>query len=111
MKLKRRRKLVSYASILDHPIKFNPFVFNRTFILWAFVGLIGGIIAGIYWIVLEFLIHKIAFFDGWLVIPIMSISGLLAGLVIHYIGDPGEIHLIVDNIRFNKVKLDPKNNP
>ena len=111
MKLKRRRKLVSYASILDHPIKFNPFVFNRTFILWAFVGLIGGIIAGIYWIVLEFLIHKIAFFDGWLVIPIMSISGLLAGLVIHYIGDPGEIHLIVDNIRFNKGKLDPKNNP
>ena len=111
MKLKKRRKLVSYASILDHPIKFNPFVFNRTFILWAFVGLIGGIIAGIYWIVLEFLIHKIAFFDGWLVIPIMSISGLLAGLVIHYIGDPGEIHLIVDNIRFNKGKLDPKNNP
>jgi H+/Cl- antiporter ClcA len=35
----------------------------------------------------------------------------LAGLVIHFIGDPGEIHLIVNNIRFNKGKLDPKNNP
>ncbi|TXD47282.1 chloride channel protein [Polaribacter sp. IC073] len=111
MKLKRRRKLVSYSNILDQPIKFNPFVFNRTFVLWAIVGLVGGVIAGIYWIVLEFLIHKIAFFDGWLVIPVMSICGLLAGLIIHFIGDPGEIHLIVDNIRFNKGKLDPKNNP
>lgn len=111
MKLKRRRKIISYANILDQPIKFNPFVFNRTFILWALLGLIGGTIAGIYWIFLEFLTHKIAFFDGWLVIPIMAICGLLAGLIIHFIGDPGEIHLIVNNIRFNKGKLDPKNNP
>ena len=41
----------------------------------------------------------------------MATCGLLAGLVIHFIGDPGEIHLIVNNIRFNKGKLDPKNNP
>ncbi|HEY6915079.1 MAG TPA: chloride channel protein [Paludibacter sp.] len=36
---------------------------------------------------------------------------LLAGLVIHFFGDPGEINLIVNNIRFNKGKLEPKNNP
>nr|WP_284046864.1 chloride channel protein [Gelidibacter japonicus] len=41
----------------------------------------------------------------------MAICGLLAGLIIHFIGDPGEIHLIVNNIRFNKGRLDPKNNP
>ena len=76
-----------------------------------FLGLVGGLIAGLYWIVLEFLTHKMAFFEGWQVIPLMSIAGLLAGLVIHFIGDPGEIHLIVNNIRFNKGKLDPKNNP
>ncbi|WP_432412853.1 chloride channel protein [Rasiella sp. SM2506] len=111
MKLKRRRKLVTYLNILDQPIRFNPFVFSRTFILWAILGLLGGIIAGLYWIVLEFLTHKIAFFEGWFVIPIMAICGLLAGLIIHFIGDPGEIHLIVNNIRFNKGKLDPKNNP
>ncbi|WP_366878417.1 chloride channel protein [uncultured Christiangramia sp.] len=40
----------------------------------------------------------------------MAVAGLLAGLIIHLIGDPGEIHLIVNNIRFNKGKLDPKNN-
>src|SRR5690554_7104973 len=55
--------------------------------------------------------HRLAFFDNWQVIPVMAVSGLLAGLIIHYIGDPGEIQLIVDNIRFNKGKLDPKNNP
>lgn len=111
MKLKRRRKLITYLNILDQPIRFNPFVFSRTFLLWALLGLIGGLIAGVYWIVLEFLTHQIAVFEGWQVIPVMSICGLLAGLIIHFIGDPGEIHLIVDNIKFNKGKLDPKNNP
>ena len=111
MKFKRRRKLVTYLNILDQPVRFNPFVFSRTFLLWAILGLIGGIIAGIYWIGLEFLTHQLAFFNGWQVIPVMAICGLLAGLVIHFIGDPGEIHLIVNNIRFNKGKLDPKNNP
>ncbi|PYE81456.1 H+/Cl- antiporter ClcA [Winogradskyella epiphytica] len=111
MKLKRRRKLVTYLNILDQPVQFNPFVFSRTFLLWALLGLIGGIIAGVYWIALEFLTHQLAFFKGWEVIPVMAISGFLAGLIIQFIGDPGEIHLIVDNIRFNKGKLDPKNNP
>ena len=79
--------------------------------LWAFLGLVGGMIAGVYWIVLQFLTHELAFFTGWKVVPIMGISGLLAGLIIHFIGDPGEIHLIVNNIRFNKGKLNPRNNP
>jgi len=111
MKLKKRRKLVEYVNVLDRPISFNPFLFSRNFLLWALLGLLGGIIAGVYWIVLEFLTHQIAFFEGWQVIPAMAISGLLAGIVIHLIGDPGEIQLIVNNIRFNKGKLDPKNNP
>ncbi|MDX1753718.1 MAG: chloride channel protein [Salinimicrobium sediminis] len=111
MKLNQRRKLVAYLDVLDQPIKFRPFAFSRMFLLWAVLGLLGGLIAGIYWIVLEFLIHWYGGFTGWLVIPVMAISGLLAGLVIHFIGDPGEIHLIVNNIRFNKGKLDPKNNP
>src|SRR5690606_29849359 len=97
--------------ILDQPVKFNPFVFSRNFILWALLGLLGGVIAGLYWVVLEFLTHQFTYFSGWTVIPLMTLCGLGAGLVIHFIGDPGEIHLIVNNIRFNKGKLDPKNNP
>jgi len=111
VKLRRRRKLVTYLNILDQPILFSPFVFSRTFLLWAFLGLIGGVIAGVYWIGLEFLTHTLALFEGWKVIPVMTVGGLLAGLVIYFIGDPGEIQLIVNNIRFNKGKLDPKNNP
>lgn len=111
MKLKRRRKLVTYLNVLDRPIQFDPFVFGRMFWLWALLGLVGGVIAGVYWIILEYLMHGLVFFDGWQVIPVMAICGLLAGLVIHFFGDPGEIQLIVNNIRFNKGKLDPKNNP
>tara|TARA_B100001063_G_scaffold247044_1_gene289703 strand:+ start:52398 stop:53657 length:1260 start_codon:yes stop_codon:yes gene_type:complete len=111
LKIKQKRKLINYLNILDQPIRFNPFVFSRSFFLWALLGVIGGLIAGVYWIVLEFLIHKMAFFTDWQVIPLMTVSGLLAGLIIHFIGDPGEIQLIVNNIRFNKGKLDPKNNP
>lgn len=111
MKLKQKRKLITYLNILDQPIRFSPFLFSRMFLLWALLGLTGGIIAGLYWLGLEHLTEFLAQFRGWLVIPVMAICGLLAGLIIYFIGDPGEIHLIVNNIRFNKGKLDPKNNP
>lgn len=111
MKINRRRRLIKTLNLLDQPIRFNPFVFSRTFFMWAFTGLVGGAIAGGYWIVLEHFTEFLAEFQGWMVIPTMAVCGLLAGLVIHFIGDPGEIHLIVNNIRFNKGKLEPKNNP
>ncbi|MDN6310246.1 MAG: chloride channel protein [Flavobacteriaceae bacterium] len=92
-------------------LSIKPFVFRKIFFLWAFLGVISGLIAGIYWLVLDFIIDHVSVFDNWLVVPIMTFSGLMAGLIIHFIGDPGEIHLIVNNIRFNKGKLDPKQNP
>ena len=102
---------MTYLDVLDRPLRFNPFLFSRSFLLWAILGIAGGVISGVYWTILEFLTHGLAYFDGWQVIPTMAICGFLAGLVIHFIGDPGEIHLIVNNIRFNKGELDPKNNP
>lgn len=111
MKIKRRRKLITYLDVLDRPVRLNPFVFSRMFFLWAILGLIGGIISGSYWVVLMWLTEFLGAYQGWFVIPVMAISGLLAGLIIHFIGDPGEMQLIVNNIRFNHGKLDPKNNP
>ncbi len=111
MKLRKRKKLIKYLDILDRPIRFSPFVFSRMFILWAVLGLIGGMISGSYWIVLMYLTEFLAGWQGWFVIPVMAVCGLLAGLIIYFIGDPGEMQLIVNNIRFNKGKLDPKNNP
>ena len=113
MEVQQKRKLIRSVKKMDLTNRIggaNHFVVGKIFLLWAFLGLLGGVIAGIYWMGLEFLTHTLAFFEGWTVIPVMAICGLLAGLVIHIIGDPGEIHLIVNNIRFNKGKLDPKNN-
>lgn len=83
----------------------------RQFVLWSLLGIIGGIIAGVYWLGLEFLIHQFSFINGILIIPLMVLSGFCAGLIIHYLGNPGEIELIVNNIRFNGGRLNPKNNP
>lgn len=110
MNFGQKRTWVRLRSHEDYSLKINPFVFSRAFFLWAFVGLLGGVIAGLYWIVLEFLTEELRFFTGVLVIPLMTVAGLLAGLVIHYLGDPGEIHLIVNNIRFKGGRLEPKNN-
>ncbi|GAA0892691.1 chloride channel protein [Fulvivirga kasyanovii] len=111
MGMKHKRKALKLLNILDQPIRFNPFVFSRMFFLWMILGVIGGVIAGIYIIALESLIHIYSSIDGVWVVLVMALSGLAAGLIIHFIGDPGEIQLIVNNIRFRKGKLDPKNNP
>lgn len=71
----------------------------------------GGAAAGLYWTVLEYVIHATSSIQGWMVIPLMGGAGLLAGLVIHWFGDPGEIQLIVNNIRFKGGRLDIKQNP
>ena len=110
MKIRRKRRAVKYLNLLDRPMRFNPFVFSRMFFLWALLGLMGGIISGVYWLILEHIIEFTAQFTGFLVIPLMAFAGLLAGIIIQKIGDPGEIQLIVNNIRFKNGKLNPKNN-
>ena len=111
MKYSRSRRVVRLKNSLNEPLKFNPFVYNKLFLLWTILGLVGGLIAGTYWFVLEHLIELFHHVDGLYVILLMTAAGLLAGLVIHKMGDPGEIDLIVDNIHFNEGKLESKNNP
>lgn len=111
MEFRNKRKVVLLRSQVKEPLKMNPFVFGRLFFLWAFIGVIGGLIAGVYWLSLEYLTHILAVFQGPYVILVMGLSGLAAGLIIHFIGDPGEIQLIVNNIRFKGGRLEPRNNP
>ena len=111
MRFSTNRRVFELKDTLQGPLKFNPFVYNKLFLIWTILGLIGGIIAGCYWIILEHLTELFAGVEGIYVIPLMTIGGLAAGLVIHKLGDPGEIDLIVDNIHFNKGRLDPKSNP
>lgn len=111
MDFSNKRKVVLLRNQVKEPLTMNPFVFGRLFFLWAFIGVFGGLIAGLYWIVLENLTHFLAIFEGLYVIPVMGLAGLLAGLIIYYFGDPGEMQLIVNNIRFKGGRLEPKNNP
>ena len=111
MKYKKAKRFILLRDRLNYPLRFNPFVFSKLFFLWVAVGIVGGLIAGSYWIVLETMMHFLALFQGLIVIPLMATACMLAGLIIHYLGDPGEMDLIVNNIRFKGGKLEPKNNP
>lgn len=111
MKYNKAKRFILLRDRLNYPLRFNPFVFSKLFFLWVAVGVVGGVIAGSYWIVLESMMHFLAQFQGLIIIPLMALGGLLAGLIIHYLGDPGEMDLIVNNIRFKGGKLEPKNNP
>jgi H+/Cl- antiporter ClcA len=44
-------------------------------------------------------------------LAIMPMAGLLIGLVIHWLGNPGEIGLIIDNIHLNGGRLAMRENP
>ena len=80
MKYSRSRRVVRLKNSLNEPLKFNPFVYNKLFLLWTILGLVGGLIAGTYWFVLEHLIELFHHVDGLYVILLMTAAGLLAGL-------------------------------
>ncbi|SEB06473.1 chloride channel protein [Pedobacter hartonius] len=111
MKYSRSKKILELQHNVKNPFKFNPFVYNKNFLLWTIVGITGGVIAGAYWIVLEHATAMLAIIQGVYVIPFMTIAGLAAGLIIYKLGDPGEIDLMVDNIHFKGGRLEPRNNP
>ena len=108
---KQKRQYLEIRNKVYEKLELNPFVLSRQFLYWVLIGLIGGAIAAVYWIALEYVLHYSMLLSGWILIPLMAGAGLLVGLIIHWIGDPGEMDLIVNNIRFKGGRLDPKNNP
>ncbi|MFC6998981.1 chloride channel protein [Rufibacter roseus] len=106
-----KRKAVTLRNQINYPLQFNPFVFSKLFFFWALIGIVGGVIASGYWIVLESMMHYLSQVQGLYVILLMGGAGFLAGLIIHFLGDPGEMDLIVNNIRFKGGRLEPRNNP
>jgi H+/Cl- antiporter ClcA len=89
----------------------NPFNFSRWVLRWILVGIICGVFAGVYWSVLELFTHALASFQGPILLAVMPLAGLIIGLIIHILGNPGEIALMVDNIHFSGGRLDAKRNP
>lgn len=89
----------------------NPFTFTRSVLLWATLGVACGLFALIYWIVLSYLMQGFERFSGLSLLAVMPLAGLLVGLVIHWLGNPGEIALIIDNIHLNEGRLPMRENP
>lgn len=100
--------LIRWLSILSAR---NPLTLSRWVICWAAIGIGSGLFAGLYWTVLELLTHFLRSFHGISLLLVMPLSGLLIGLIIHVLGNPGEISLIVDNIHSRGGRIDTRENP
>ncbi len=84
---------------------------SRWVLCWAMVGIVCGLFAGLYWNILQLMTHALEQFEGASLLVVMPLAGLVIGLVIYYLGNPGEIAVIVDNIHFRGGRLDARKNP
>lgn len=108
----RRRKWIKLRDQVNHPLRMNPFVFTKSFFIWVALGIIGGLVAGIFWVSVVFIMDLTRPLTEWYqVIPIMGGAGLILGYIIYKKGDPGELDVVLNNIHFKGGKLDTKNNP
>ncbi|HCF26315.1 MAG TPA: chloride channel protein, partial [Cyanobacteria bacterium UBA11049] len=89
----------------------NPLTISRWVLLWVIVGTGCGLFAASYWLILEWVTHRLEVFTGLSLLIVMPLAGLCVGLAIHFLGNPGEIGLIVDNIHFRGGRLDTRENP
>jgi H+/Cl- antiporter ClcA len=78
---------------------------------WAVVGTACGLFAGLYWNILELLTGVLEQFQGPSLLIVMPLGGLVIGIVIYFLGNPGEIGVIVNNIHFRGGRLDARKNP
>ncbi|OLP15667.1 chloride channel protein [Leptolyngbya sp. 'hensonii'] len=89
----------------------NPITLTRSVLLWTALGIICGLFAAMYWVVLIHLMRGFEHVDGLSLLIVMPAVGLLIGFVIHWLGNPGEIGLIIDNIHLNGGRLAMRENP
>lgn len=103
----QRRRLPQLLEIARR----NPFMISRWVLCWAAVGTVSGLFAALYWNILELITHRLLQFQGFSLVLVMPVAGLVIGLIIHFLGNPGEIAVIVDNIHFRGGRLDARKNP
>ncbi|MEG4965163.1 chloride channel protein [Microcoleus sp. B6-A1] len=92
-------------------MKRNPVNLTRSVFLWAMLGIMCGLFGASYWIFLSYMMVGFEYFSGHSLLIIMPLAGLLIGLLIHWLGNPGEIGLIIDNIHLNGGRLPMNENP
>lgn len=89
----------------------NPLTISRWVLLWVIIGTVCGLFAAFYWLVLKWITYSLQVFTGTSLLIVMPLAGLFIGLVIHFLGNPGEIGLIVDNIHLQGGRVDTRENP
>lgn len=92
-------------------MKRNLFTLSRSVLLWALLGVVCGLFAATYWVILSYLVQEFEHFSGLSLLIVMPLAGFLIGWVIHGLGNPGEIGLIIDNIHLNGGRLPMRENP
>jgi len=91
--------------------RHNPSTLSRWVAVWLALGLVCGLFASAYWLLLESLTRLLARPTGGWVVLVMTTAGLVIALVVHRLGDPGEIATIVDNIHVGGGRLEMRRNP
>ncbi len=94
-----------------HWLRRNPLTVTPWIVCWIAIGAVCGLFAGLYWSVLEWLTHYGRSFQGASLLIGMPIAGFGIGSIIHKLGNPGEISLIVDNIHSQGGRIETRNNP
>ena len=89
----------SFANIVNLAQR-NPLTISPWVLLWASIGIVCGLFAACYWLILEAIIHQLENFTGLSLLLVMPVGSLFVGLVIYFLGNSGEIGLLVDNIHF-----------
>lgn len=89
----------------------NPLTVSPSVLLWAIIGIACGLFASCYWLILEAITHQLEGLTGYSLLIVMPIAGLIVGVVIYFLGNPGEIGLLVDNIHFQGGRLNARENP
>ncbi len=99
---------------------------SRQLWMWAsIVGLVGGFLALGYYAVMRAALHLVwvagAQVDAWhlawnpafrpTILVITTIGGFVVGLVLHFMGSPGEIAAVVNNIHMERGRIDRKQTP
>ena len=112
---------ISQSEPVAHPTELT---YLRTLIYAGIVGAAGGVVATLYYFVLEQLLELVwesgretivGFFPAWL--PhwhytwiIATIGGLGVGLCLYFLGLPGEMAIVIDRVH-DAGRLEPKQTP
>jgi len=106
------------------PDQIRQLTYTQLVLCASLIGAVGGFVATIYYFVLEFMMHRVwhtvpdflePYFPSWLptqnyVWIATTIGGFCVGLVLYFMGLPGEMAQVVDSIH-SPGKIDVRKTP